>query len=161
MFNQVLVLTTVKSIKGECCYCWKLPFKITHSWSSLALSIYFYNVSLWDFNRKIKWSLLKQSYGSARMSTEFNQETKIKQTNKKNQTSKQKSTKLLVQVATNLNLDYGSLKIQIRWKFLCNGVFNYDTDPPMSYDSGVLYRGLTWICPFFCPIRFNSSQFYL
>lgn len=66
---------------------------------------------------KIKQSLAKRSYGSAKMSTEFNQETKIKQktTKQKNpQPNKQKSTKLLVQVATNLNWDYGSLKIQIR-----------------------------------------------
>lgn len=57
---------------------------------------------------------------------------------KQKQPTKQKFTKLLVQVATNLNQDYGSLKIQIRWKFLWIGVFNYDTDPHMSYDSGAL-----------------------
>ena len=40
---------------------------------------------------KIKQSLVKRSYGSARMSTEFNQETKIKQKTNK-QTNKNKTT---------------------------------------------------------------------
>lgn len=84
------------------------------------------------------------TYGSARKSTEFKQETKRT-------------------VGTSWHKpewDWDTLQIEIRWKCLAMASSIPKLIPHVNHDSDAPCRGLKWTCPVFCPRRSDSPQFY-
>lgn len=89
-------------------------------------------------------NLVTWTYGSARKSTQINQET----------------TRTVGTSRHKPEWDWRSLQIKTRWKLLAMASSIMKLIPHISHNSDAPCRGMACTSPVFCPIRSNSSQFY-
>lgn len=114
---------------------------------------------------KIKQSLAKRSYGSAKMSTEFNQETKIKQkTTKQTKKPTTKQTKIHKAVGTSCHKsqlglwqfeDTNQIKIFVQW---CLQLWYWSTYELWLWCT---LQRVDVSMSLLLPYQSNLSQFYL